>query len=101
MFHTGETEDSCFAPVKQSEGARVRTSKLMLPPGELESRKPKSMWMSEPLACSRMLPLCRSLTCSRGRGEKGGEGGKRWEKVGEGGRSLCRSLTCSRCVTIE
>lgn len=34
-------------------------------PGELESIKPKSMWMRCPSRSNRMLPLCRSLICSR------------------------------------
>lgn len=40
-------------------------SKPMLPPGDDSNIKPKSMWMMWPWSLSMMLPLCRSLICSR------------------------------------
>jgi len=40
-------------------------SKRMLPPGEISRMKPKSMCTRRPRPSSRMLPLCRSLACSR------------------------------------
>lgn len=40
----------------------------LTPPGELESMKPKSMWMRCPSSSSSRLPLCRSFTCAHPRG---------------------------------
>ena len=45
------------------EAVRSRARSIFGSPGEFERRNPKSMWMRDPSACRRMLPLCRSLTC--------------------------------------